>query len=89
MDTNVCVRPELLYGLIYRPPLCNFPESRKKNLNFFLFCPPTLNIICFIVKIFLRFCLFIFESATVKSDCPVQENYEIFKDFKQTVGLLY
>ena len=32
----------------------------------------------------------IFESDTVKSDCPMQENYEIFKDLLiQTVGLLY
>ena len=30
-----------------------------------------------------------FESATVKSDCFMQENYEIFKDLIQTVGLLY
>ena len=30
----------------------------------------------------------IFESATVKSDCPMQENYKIFKDLIQTVGLL-
>ena len=39
-----------------------------------LFYPPTLNIICFIEKnnIFLRFCLCIFDSDTVKSDCPVQ-----------------
>ena len=29
------------------------------------------------------------ESATVKSDCPMQENYEIFKDLIQTVGSLY
>ena len=30
----------------------------------------------------------IFESDTVKSDCPMQENFEIFKDLIQTVGLL-
>ena len=30
-----------------------------------------------------------YESDTVKSDCPMQENYEIFKDLIQTVGLLY
>ena len=30
----------------------------------------------------------IFESDTVKSDCPMQENYEIFKDLIQTVGLI-
>ena len=28
----------------------------------------------------MRFCLCIFESDTVKSDCPMQENYEIFKE---------
>ena len=27
-----------------------------------------------------------FESDTVKSDCPMQESYEIFKDIIQTVG---
>ena len=35
------------------------------------------------------FYLCIFQSATVKSECPMQENYEIFKDLIQTVGLLY
>ena len=32
---------------------CNFPESRKKlkfNFIFFLFYPPTLNIICLLEK---------------------------------------
>ena len=29
-----------------------------------------------------------FESDTVKSDCSMQENYEIFKDLIQAVGLL-
>ena len=38
--------------------------------------------ICFVEenKIFLWFCLCIFESDTVTSDCPMQENYEIFKN---------
>ena len=31
----------------------------------------------------------IFECAAVKSDCPMHENYEIFKDLIQTVDLLY
>ena len=31
----------------------------------------------------------IFENDTVKSDCPMQENYEIFKDLIQSVGLLF
>ena len=50
-----------------------------------------LNFIRFVEenKIFLRFCLCIFENDTVKSDCPMQKNYEIFKDLTQTVGLLY
>ena len=29
----------------------------------------------------------IFENDTVKSDCPMQENNEIFKDLIQTVGV--
>ena len=39
---------------------------------------------------FLSFCPCIFESDTVKSDCPVQifrKNDEIFKDLIQTVGV--
>ena len=40
-------------------------------------------------KIFLRFCLCIFETDTVEKDCPMQKNYAIFKDLIQTVGLLY
>ena len=32
--------------------------------------------------------MYFFESDTIKSDCPVQENYEVFKDLLQTVGLL-
>ena len=38
---------------------------------YFFFHSPTINIVCFLeIIIFLRFCLCIFESATVKSDCP-------------------
>ena len=40
-------------------------------------------------NIFLTFCLCIFESDTVESDCPVQENDKIFKDLIQTVSLPY
>ena len=75
--------------------LLKFSGKKKKNSFlklFFYFFPPTLNIIYFDKKeinIFLRFCLCIFENATVKGDCPMQENYEIFKDLIQTVGLLY
>ena len=51
--------------------------------NFFLFYPLTLNIICLLKKIyFLRFCLCIFESDTVKSDCPVQIFRKLIKHFK-------
>ena len=59
---------------------------------FILFYPLTLNIISFFffrkTQYILRFCLYIFESDTVNSDCPMQENYEIFKDLIQTAGLL-
>ena len=49
-----------------------------------------LNIICFVEKnnLLLRFSLCNSENDTIKRDCPMQENYEIFKDLKQTVGLL-
>ena len=59
------------------PPTVIFQIEEKKLISkkFFLFYPLTLNIICFIEKnnICLRFCLCIFESDTVKSDCPVQD----------------
>ena len=66
----------------------------KFNFNFFfIFYPPTLRIISFVEKnnIFLRFCLCIFESDTVKRfSCPdFYENDKIFKDLIQTVGLPY
>ena len=60
------------------PPTIIFRKvGKKQNLIskiFFLFYPLTLNIICFVEKIniFLRFCLCIFVSDTVKSDCPAQ-----------------
>ena len=31
------------------------------------------------------FCLCIFESDTVKSDCPMQENYELFKNLIESL----
>ena len=57
---------------------------------FFLFYPPTLNIICFVEKnnIFLRFCLCIFESDTVKSDCYFQIFRKIMKYLKIQYRLL-
>ena len=60
-----------------KPSYCNIPEGRGGGgANFYFlynFYPPTLNIICFTgQKLFLRFCLCIFKSDTVKSDCPVQ-----------------
>ena len=58
------------------PPTIIFCKVEKKLITkiIFIFYPPTLNIICYLGKnnIFLRFCLCIFESDTVKSDCPVQ-----------------
>ena len=57
----------------------NFLESRKKILIYLL----TLNIICFIEKNkYLRFCLWIFEIGTVKSDWPVQIFRKIMKYLK-------
>ena len=55
---------------------------------FFIFYQPTLNIICFVEKIFLRFCLCIFESDTVKSDCPVQIFRKMIKYLKIKYRLL-
>ena len=51
---------------------------------FFLFYPPTLNIICFVEKndIFLRFCLCNFERDTIKKDCPVQIFRKMIKYLK-------
>ena len=51
---------------------------------------PTLNIICFLEKnkIFLRFCLCIFESDTVKSDSPMQVFRKIIKYLKILCRLL-
>ena len=49
----------------------------------FKFYLPTLNIICFIEKnFFLRFCLCIFESDTVKSECPMLFFWKIMKYLK-------
>ena len=44
------LRPDFFYLLIYKPSYCNFLVTRKK-IYFFLICPPTLNIICFVEKI--------------------------------------
>ena len=60
-----------------------------------IFYLPTLNIISLAKKIiiFWRFCLCIFESATVKSNCPVQIFKKMINFLKiiliQTVGLPY
>ena len=57
-------------------------------LVFFLFYPPTLKINCLVEKnnIFLRFCLCIFESDTVKS--PVQIFRKMMKYLKITLLVL-
>ena len=49
-----------------------------------------VNIICFVEKnnIFLRFCLCIIESDTVKSDCPVQIFRKMMKYLKITLLVL-
>ena len=61
----------------------------KFNFYFFLFYPPTLNIICLVEKkIFLTFCLCIFESDTVKNDCPVQIFRKMLKYLKITLLVL-
>ena len=57
---------------------CNFPESRKK-IYFFSIC----QFVLLQKKYFLWFCLCIFESDTVKSDCPVQ----IFRKIMKTLNI--
>ena len=70
------------------PPTIIFHKvGIKENLIskiIFIFCPPTLDIICFVEKnnIFSRFCLCIFESDTVKADCPVQIFRKMIKYLK-------
>ena len=69
------------------PPTLIFRRVVKKKIisNFFiLFYPPPLNIICFVEKnnIFLRLCLCIFKSHTVKSDCTVQIFRKMIKYLK-------
>ena len=62
-----------------------FLKVEKKNyFIFFLFYQPTLNIIRLVEKnnIFLRPCLCIFESDTLKSDCPVQIFRKMIKYIK-------
>ena len=64
------------------PPTVIFQKvEQNSKIIFFILSANWKNIICFVEKnnIFLRFCLCIFESDTVKSDFPMQENYEIFK----------
>ena len=80
-------RPEFFYLLIYKPSYCNFLESRKKNLIFFILSADS-KFFLFVEKnnIFLRVCLCIFKSDTVKSDFPDQIFWKkIFKDLIQTV----
>ena len=58
----------------------NVHVEKKNSKIIFIFYPPTLNIICFVEKkFFFRFCLCIFESDTVKSDCPAQIFRKIMK----------
>ena len=65
----------MVLSLANKPSFLSFPESREKiKFISIFFLSMTLNIICLVDKknIFLRFCLCIFKSDTVKSDCPVQ-----------------
>ena len=68
------------------PPTAIFQKEEKNIISkiIFLFYPPILNIICLGEKnnIFLRFFLCIFESDTVKSDCPIQIFRKIMRDIK-------
>ena len=55
-------------------------KERKKTLN--------INCLVEFFFIFLRFCLCIFESDTVKSDCPVQIFRKMMKYSKITLLVL-
>ena len=50
------------------------PDKMSRIIRLFTICFAVASPFCFVQKnnIFLRFCLCIFESDTVKSDCPVQ-----------------
>ena len=67
---NACLRPDFFISWFTNGGFCNFQEVERSK-NYFLFYPPSLNIICFVEKknIFLRFCLRIFESDTVIELC--------------------
>ena len=79
-------------------PYCNFLEITK-NLVFFLFyltfilsddSKCYLYLICIVeFFLFLRFCLCIYESDTVKSNFPVMIFRKMMKYLLQTVGLPY
>ena len=58
--------------------------EKKTSKIIFLFYPQTLNIIYLVEKnnVFLRFCLCIFKSDTVKSDCRVQIFRKMIKYIK-------
>ena len=57
------------------PTVISQKVEKKSKIIFFILSADSM--------LFLRFCLCNFESGTVKSDCPLQENYE---DLIQTVG---
>ena len=66
-----------------------FSSKRRGTKKNYYLPTPNLFVLLKKKKYVFEFCLCSFESDTVKSDCPMQENYEIFKDLIQTVGLLY
>ena len=84
---NCALRPEFFLLVDLRTLLLYFPESRKKVKfifkSFFFYFICRLNIFCLVKKFFFwRFSLCIFESDTVKSDCPVQILRKMMKYIK-------
>ena len=71
---------------------CNFRKVEKKLFQklFFYFIRRLLILIVWLKKImfFFRFCLCIFESDTIKSDCPVQIFRKMMKYLKITLLVL-
>ena len=96
-DNGLFAKARIVFIFNLQTLLLNFWEGRKTislTSKFFFIYPLTLNMICFVEKsnIFLRFCLSVFESDTVKNDCPIQAFKKMMKNFKgliQTVGLPY
>ena len=84
---KVMIRPNFFLYLLTNPHTVLFRKV-EKNISFSLFYPPTL---CLIEKnnIFLRICMCIFESDTVKSDCPIQTFRKMMKYINTSLVLLF